>query len=106
MGLKNDWRIMSRNAVDAEKGLLVEPGQIWLRKGASTALVRRVRAVENGKVLYEVLHGPASCRRKPLGSCNVRSFIQHAQQIGEQADYSHLDGAKQFDTFCSSQHPG
>ena len=76
-----------------------EPGQIWLRKRASAALVRRVRAVENGKVLYEVLHGPASCRRKPLGSCNVRSFVQHAQQIEEQADYSHLDGAKQFDTF-------
>ena len=79
--------------------ILVEPGQIWLRKRASTALVRRVRAVENGKVLYEVLHGPTSCRRKPLGSCNIRSFVQHAQRIEEQPDYSHLDGAKQFDTF-------
>ena len=82
---------------NAEK--LVEPGQIWLRKRASAALVRRVRAVENGKVHYEVLHGPASSRRKPLGSCNVRSFVQHAQQIEEQPDYSHLDGAKQFNTF-------
>ena len=79
--------------------ILVEPGQVWLRKRASAALVRRVRAVENAKVHYEVLHGPASCRRKPFGSCNVRSFVQHAQQIEEQPDYSHLDGAKQFDTF-------
>lgn len=78
---------------------LVEPGQIWLRKRASAALVRQVRAVENGKVYYEVLHGPASCRRKPLGSCNVRSFVQHARQIEEQADYTHLDGAEQYDTF-------
>ena len=77
----------------------VEPGQVWLRKRSSVALDRRVRAVEDGKVHYEVLHGPASLRRKPLGSCNVRSFIQHAQQIEEQADYSHLDGATPFDTF-------
>jgi hypothetical protein len=29
----------------------------------------------------------------------VRSFVQHAREIEEQADYTHLDGARQFDTF-------
>ena len=33
------------------------------------------------------------------GLCNVRSFIQHARQIEVEADYAHLDGAEQFDTF-------
>jgi hypothetical protein len=89
---------MERNAADTERRV-PQPGQVWLRKRASAAVVRRVRAVENGKVYYEVLHGPASLRRKPLGWCNVRSFVQHAEQIEEQPDYSHLDGAKQFDTF-------
>lgn len=83
---------------NAEKSPVIEPGQVWLRKRSSTALVRRVRAVEHGKVHYEVLHGPAGLRRKPLGTCNVRSFVQDAQQIEDRADYSHLDGAKQFDT--------
>jgi hypothetical protein len=63
------------------------------------ALVRRILVVADGKVHYEVLHGPASLRKKPLGSCNVRSFVQHACQIAEQPDYAHLDGARQFATF-------
>jgi hypothetical protein len=77
----------------------VEPGQVWLRKCASSAVVRRVRAIENDKVHYEVLHGPASLRRKPLGVCHVRSFVQDACQFEEQADLTYLDGARQFDTF-------
>jgi hypothetical protein len=89
---------MSSNAADAGRGSLVEPGQVWLRKRSSAALVRRVRAVENGKVHYEVLHGPASFRRNRLGSCTIRSFVKDAWQIEEQSDYSHLDGTKQFAT--------
>jgi hypothetical protein len=77
----------------------VEPGQVWLRQRGSAAIVRRVRAVEGGKVRYEVLHGPASLRRDVLGSCNLRSFLRHSRRIEEQADYSHLDGARRFDTF-------
>jgi len=41
---------------------------------------------------------PASAGSR-WGRANVRSFVQHAQQIEEQADYAHLDGATQFDTF-------
>jgi hypothetical protein len=78
---------------------VVEPGQVWLRKRSSSALVRQVRAVENSKVHYEVLHGPVSLRRKPRGVCSVRSFIQDARTIEEQPDYAHLDGAKQYGTF-------
>jgi hypothetical protein len=63
------------------------------------AVVRRVRAVENGKVDYELLYGPASARRKPAGVCSLRSFVQHARPIEEQADYAQLDGARRFDTF-------
>jgi len=90
---------MSNNAVDPSIGPLVAPGQVWLRKRSSVALVRRVRAVIDGKVHYVVVHGPASLRRKPLGACTIRSFVQHARQIEEHADYSHLDGARQFVTF-------
>jgi hypothetical protein len=89
---------MSKNA-DAGRGPRVEPGQVWLRKRGSAAVVRRVRAVVDGKVHYEVLHGPASVRRNAVGSCNLRSFVQHAHLIEEQADYAHLDGARRFDTF-------
>jgi hypothetical protein len=78
---------------------LVEPGQVWLRKRSSAALVRRVRAVEGDVVHYEVLHGPAALRRQPLGSCRLRSFVRHSRRIEEQPDYSHLDGAERFDTF-------
>jgi hypothetical protein len=88
---------MPSNVADTEK--LVEPGQVWLRKRSSAALVRRVRAVEDGKVHFEVLHGPTSLRKKPLGSCSTRSFVQDARQIEERPDYTHLDGARQFDTF-------
>src|SRR5215207_5634765 len=77
----------------------VEPGQVWLRRCGSAALVRRVRAVEKGTVHYQVLHGPASLRRNPAGSCTLRTFLKHARQVHEQADYSHLDGAERFDTF-------
>lgn len=91
--------IMDNNGANAGKNLAVQPGQVWLRKRSSVALVRRVRAVEDGKVHYEVLHGPASLRRKPLRSCNVRSFIQHARPIEEQPDYANLDGARQIATF-------
>jgi hypothetical protein len=90
---------MASNAADTDRGFAVEPGQVWLRKRSSAALVRRVRAVEEGKVHYEVVHGPSSFRRKPLGMCNLRSFVQDARPIEAQPDYSHLDGAKQFDTF-------
>src|SRR5437763_3643541 len=77
----------------------VEPGQVWLRQRGSAAVVRRVRAVAGGTVHYEVLHGPASLRRNRLGACSLRSFLRHARQIEERADYSHLDGARRFDTF-------
>lgn len=87
------------NAANPTSVSTVEPGQVWLRKRASAAIVRRVRSVADGIVQYEVLHGPASLRRRPLGSCRQRSFVQHAQQIEAQPDYSHLDGAKQFETF-------
>jgi len=90
---------MSNDIRESGKGAPVEAGQVWLRKRGSAAVVRRVRAVENGKVHYEVLHGPASLRRNRIGSCNLRSFLQHSRQIEEQADYSHLDGACRFDTF-------
>lgn len=84
---------------ETEATPLVEAGQVWVRKRGSTAVVRRVRAVEDGKVQYEVLHGPASLRKHMVGSCKIRSFLRQARQIEEQEDYSYLDGAKQFATF-------
>jgi hypothetical protein len=90
---------MSSNAANGGTGPPVEPGQVWLRKRGSAALVRRVREVRDGQVLYEVLHGPASQRRNRVGACSLRSFLQHARQIEEQPDYGHLDGAKQWPTF-------
>ena len=91
---------MPSNAADTGETPVVQPGQVWLRKRAlRPPWFGAVRAVDNGKVQYEVLQVPASLRRKPLGTCNVRSFIQQAELIQEQLDYSHLDGAKQFDTF-------
>jgi len=92
-------RSMTSHPADTGSQPLVQPGQVWVRKRSSAALVRKVRAVEHGKVHYQVMHGPASQRKKPLGTCGVRSFVQDAQLIEEQPDYSHLDGAKQFDTF-------
>jgi hypothetical protein len=91
--------MMSDDAAGAGNAPPVEPGQVWLRKRGCTAVVRRVRAVEAGKVHYEVLHGPASLIRNPVGACGLRSFLQHARRIEEQADYSHLDGARRFGTF-------
>ena len=85
--------------MSADEPVLVQAGQVWLRKRSSSAIVRRVLAVADGKVEYEVLHGPASLRRTPRGSCNLRSFIKDAVVIEEQADYAHLDGARRFDTF-------
>src|SRR5437588_2752425 len=89
----------SNDAAEAGGGPPVEPGQVWLRQRGSAAVVRRVRAVAGGTVHYEVLHGPASLRRNRLGACNLRSFLRHARRVEEQADYSHLDGARRFDTF-------
>jgi hypothetical protein len=86
-------------SAEVDAAIRVEPGQVWLRKRGSAAVVRRVRAVTDGKVHYEVLHGPASLRRHRLGVCSLRSFLQHSRPIEEQADYSHLDGARQFATF-------
>src|SRR5947199_783398 len=89
----------SDDAAEAGGGPPVEPGQVWVRQRGSAAVVRRVRAVAGGIVHYEVLHGPASLRRNRLASCNLRSFLRHARQVEEQADYSHFDGARRFDTF-------
>ncbi len=61
----------------------VQPGQVWLRKRSSVALVRRVRAVEDGQVRYEVLHGPASLRKNPLGSCGLPTFMEDSRRIEE-----------------------
>src|SRR5436309_7302619 len=90
---------MSRKPAESEPGPVVEPGQVWLRKRGSAAVVRRVRAGADGKVQYEVLHGPASLLRTRLGACSLRSFLRHARQIEGQADYAHLDGARRFDTY-------
>src|SRR5262249_41144295 len=78
---------------------LVEPGQVWLRKRSSAALVRRVRTAAGAVLPFEPLPGPASLRRTPLGSCRLRSFVRPSRRIEEQPDYSHLDGARRFDTF-------
>ena len=78
---------------------VVEPGQVWLRKRGSAAVVRRVLAVADGRVHYEVLHGPPSARRGTAGACNLRSFLRHAVRIEAQEDYSLLDGASKFATF-------
>jgi hypothetical protein len=78
---------------------MLEPGQVWLRQRSSAALVRRVLSVEAGLVYFEVLHGPAGLLRNRLGSVSVRAFLRHSQPIREQSDYSHLDGARRFDTF-------
>src|SRR4051812_1865119 len=98
-GLILESVIMSNDAADVDRGPLVVAGQVWLRKRGSAAVIRRVRAVVDGKVQYEVLHGPANLRRNKLGTYSLRSFLQHTRQIEEQGDYGHLDGARPFDTF-------
>jgi hypothetical protein len=75
----------------------IEVGKKYFHKRGA-AVVRLVLAVHDGKVDYQVLHGPA-LKRHPHNTCSIRNFTLWADGELEGEDYGRLDGAKLHATF-------
>jgi len=75
----------------------IEVGKSYYQKRGPLGAVRRVLAITEGRVEYEVLHGPA-LKKSPRGVCAVRKFLAwlDGEFVGD--DFARLDGAVRYET--------
>ncbi len=71
----------------------LEVGKKYYHKRGLCGAVRQVLALHDGKVDYQVLHGPAR-KRQPTNTCSARKFAEWADGEFEGEDYHRLDGAR------------
>jgi hypothetical protein len=76
----------------------IEVGKQYFHKRGVCGAVRRVLAIRDGKVDYQVLHGPA-LKRNALNTCSLRKFALWADGEFAGDDYRRLDGAKLHGTY-------
>src|ERR1700677_4613055 len=70
----------------------LEVGKKYYQKRGLCGAVRQVLALQDGKVDYRVLHGPAR-KRLPSNTCSARKFLEWLDGEFEGEDYNRLDGA-------------
>jgi hypothetical protein len=76
----------------------IEVGKKYYHKRGVCGTVRLVLAIHDGKVDYQVLHGPA-LKKTPFNTCSLKSFGLWAEGEFEGEDYHRLDGARLHGTF-------
>jgi hypothetical protein len=84
---------------------MLAPGQVWMKKKHSVAVVRQIISIEGKRVHYQVLHNPTRSQQKN-GTCRLQTFTRDFHQIEPMKDYTLLDGAKQFDTYVVNATSG
>lgn len=75
----------------------LQVGKKYYQKRKLCGAVRRVLALRDGVVEYEVLHGPAR-KKTPRGSCGLKRFLAWTDGEFEGEDYARLDGARPYRT--------
>ena len=83
----------------------LEVGKKYYQKRGICGGVRQVLALHDGKVDYQVLHGPA-LKRQPRNTCSHRKFLAWADGVFTGEDYRRLDGAKVFGTYLVQNTAG
>src|SRR5438046_59977 len=76
----------------------IEVGKKYYHKRGVCGVVRQVLAIGDGKVDYQVLHGPAM-KRQPGNTCSLKNVTLWADGEFEGEDYHRLDGARLHATF-------